>query len=677
MIHKPGQQSIHRASLIWLLMTQIAVAIPFLDDLPSWLFPMLMVSAGWRFWIVRGHWQKTGWQLKILAIAIGVVGIAISGVPPISLEAVNSLLLLAYLLKNLELSSRRDGMVVVYTGYFLVCTQFLYSQSILSTLYGLILLVLLTASLISLQQTHSRPVREQLKLSLTMLGLCLPLMFVVYLLFPRLPALWNVPMPNSAKTGVSDEITPGDIAELARSDELAFRATFDGQPPKPSERYWRGIVLNYFDGKTWRQQPEDGWSLGTVNSRLKPEHSDIEFGARSLSYSVIYQTSYQPWLFTLTPSTQQANGDAIGLNDYRWVSKIPIAAPTRFEFTTYPDAVIGRHISSYQKSLALALPANSNPRSREFARRQRLLASSDEAYVYDIARWFFQEQFYYTLKPPVLGNGDTVDRFLFETRAGFCSHFASAYTFLMRAAGIPARMVAGYQGGEWNAEGGYIAVHQYDAHAWVEVWLEDKGWVRMDPTAYVAPNRVERNLRSAISADESNLVAGSYRANFKFLNDLRLQMDALQYAWQVWVINFDMEDQSKVLSFILGDISIYKTMLFTITVMVVLGAVWGWSLGLFSVRKRANPYYLQLNILLNMMVGQGITVSSGAGPGQLISELDGQHFNGKDAVLTYLDALNQQLYTNTQDRELKQKFRAAKRALSWKRFRLKPGNKKS
>ncbi|WP_428244281.1 transglutaminaseTgpA domain-containing protein [Gynuella sp.] len=667
---KPGQQSIHRASLIWLLLTQIAVAVSFLDDLPSWLFPMLIVTAGWRLWIVRGHWQKTGWQLKTLAISIGVTGVALSGVPPISLEAVNSLLMLAYLLKNLELSSRRDGMVVVYTGYFLVCTQFLYSQSILITLYSLVLLIVLTAGLISLQQTHSRPVREQLKLSLNMLGLCLPLMLVVYLLFPRLPALWSVPMPDSAKTGVSDEVTPGDIANLARSDELAFRATFQGNPPRASERYWRGIVLNYFDGKTWRQGREGDWARTSFRTRSSVPQ-DIEYGSRSLSYSVIYQTSYQPWLFTLTPSAN-ISGDAVGLEDYRWVNRMPISAPTRFEFEAYPDAVIGKHLNRVERSRALMLPEDGNPQSREFARRQRALAGSDEAYVHNVARWFFQEQFYYTLQPPLLGDTDTIDRFLFESQAGFCAHFASAYTFLMRAVGIPARMVAGYQGGEWNADAKYIAVRQYDAHAWVEVWLEDKGWVRMDPTAYVAPNRVEQNLRSAISINDSQLMAGNFQNRFKWLNRLRQQMDAMQYAWQVWVLDFDMEDQSMMLSMILGDINVYKTVLFSVVVMVVIGTVWGWSLGLFTGRRKTNPYYLQLHQLIEMLLDRGISVSRGAGPGQLHDELNQQTFKGKQSVLDYLLALNQQLYTNEPDPQLRRKFRHARQALvKWKRFRRK------
>lgn len=645
---KLTQNQITRASLIWLLVSQILVILPFLFHLPIWLLPLMILSAAWRLRAIRGHWQPPGKVTKLFAVLLGVAGLFVSGLSVLSLEAAAALLMLGFALKNLELNRRRDGLLVVFIGYFLIATLFLFDQTILITLYGIFLLAVLTGALISLHQARSHNIRSNLKLASVMLLQCLPLMLVCYLFFPRLPPLWSVPSPAGAKTGVSDEITPGDIANLAQSDELAFKASFDGEVPPQSELYWRGLLLNHFDGKTWRQNApnENGrrWlSYWPGAARGEPNYQTTEPGQK---YSIIYEATQQHWFFTLTPS-RVMSGEGIAGYDFRVYSRVPISAVTPMQLEYFPNSQLDLSLPDWIRRQALQLPQGQNLRAQALASRERQLAGSDLQYALNMLQWFKQEDFRYTLSPPTLGDDNTIDRFLFESRLGFCSHFASAYTNLMRMVGIPARIVAGYQGGEWNERGQFITVRQFDAHAWVEIWLSGAGWVKVDPTAVVAPNRIELNLREAVREENTFLRdAGLGALKFSVFNNLRLRLEAVQYQWQNWVLNYDNEDQTAILSRLLGKVTIGRVVTAVVMAMIVIALFWVWMLGLHRKSQRDSEIRRQMQQLVSRLQKAGVPVSMSMSPTGIIQILPKGSQPWISAVENYLQQVNQYLYAN-------------------------------
>jgi len=464
--------------------------------------------------VLKGHSAQPKVMVRMLVIALGVAGVLLSGMTLLSLDTMVSLLLLGFAFKSLEAIRQRDALVVVFIGYFLIAISFLFSQSIAAGAYGVLSLIILTGALIANQQSPAQQVsqystRSSLRMASMMLFQSLPLMVLVFILMPRFSPLWSIPgFESHAKTGVTDRMTPGDIANLSKSDELAFRASFTGRQPLPDELYWRGLVLNHFDGKSWQQLPED-YDTTELKSQLLYNmawnDANVEVSGEPFRYEVIYEKTGQPWLFTLTPTTK-VDGKTIKFGDYRVMSRGDVQSPLMVNAESYPDSKRDLELSDYARSLALQLPASGNEKTREFARSLRADSMSDSHYIENVLNRFTDQSYFYTLRPPLLGDNDTIDKFLFETQKGFCSHYSGSFVFMMRAAGIPARIVVGYLGGKWSAEGDYLAVRQYDAHAWTEVWLKGEGWRRVDPTSYVAPSRVEGGLEAAVEYEGSFLV---------------------------------------------------------------------------------------------------------------------------------------------------------------------------
>lgn len=579
----PQNNSITYAGMFWLLAAQLVVILPLAMYLPMWLLPVLVFSAAWRFRVMKGYMQKPGMLSKFLVGALGIVSLASSGLQHLSLDMMASLLVLGFVFKSLEVFTRRDAMVVILTGYLLIGVQFLYSQSMLSALYGVASLVLLTSALIAIQSNHSR-INDNLKMAGLMLLLCLPLMVTLFVFTPRISPLWTLNLASShAKTGMTDRMTPGDIAHLSQSDDLAFRVTFEGQRPEQNQLYWRGLVLQHFDGKTWTQFAED-LSPEQVKERLHTYELAIK---RSLvkqgygrQYEVIYEKSAQPWLFALAPVVD-IQGEAFFGSDYRIMAREDVIEPLLVKILSYPDALKELMLADMDRRATLQLPEKKNPRTHAMAERLYREAGSVEAYIQKVLALYRDQGFYYTLRPEVLSDKDSIDAFLFDSKRGFCAHYAGSFVYLMRAVGIPARVVAGYQGGEWNEKGNYLAVHQYDAHAWSEVWIKEKGWVRFDPTTMVAPERVEKNLETAVQAEgsflESQVLAP---AKHKWLDGLRQQLDASQYAWRRFVIGYDKDTQSEMMQRLFGEYSLTKIAMTVGAIIVGLMAFWFLFLGL-------------------------------------------------------------------------------------------------
>ncbi len=548
---------IPRNSLAWLLCAQIAVILPHVGRLPIWVTVVSAACIVWRVMVYRGHWRFPGkWVCGLLVVA-GFLGVPIGYRTILGLEPAIALLVVAYVLKLLEMHRQRDAYVVILLGYFVAMCQFLFQQSIPWTIYVLASVMMISAGLIGLNQTqtHTRPLWTLRKAG-ALTAQSLPLMLVLFVLFPRIPPLWTVPtQTQTARSGMSDEVSPGDIASLATSSELAFNVTFEGNPPPQSSLYWRGLTLGDFDGETWRQDRIMWRAAYRVDRDIPPWAEQVERRGRVFNYDVIMEPTQQNWMFTLTMPDLPTDTDIAMGPDYRWVRIEPVRSKFRYQVTSTLNFRTEPILANFWRYRMTRLPEEGNPRARALATELRSRVGSDADYVDEVMRYFYAGDFNYTLQPPLLGD-NKVDDFLFETRRGFCEHFASSYAFLMRAANIPARLVVGYHGGEYNDIADYFSVYQYDAHAWVEVWLEGRGWVRVDPTTSVAPNRLEQGLQAAVEAEETFLLDSPFslfaRQNL-ILAEIRLQISALTYYWDTWVVGYTPEVQQDLLRDYLGD----------------------------------------------------------------------------------------------------------------------------
>ncbi|OHC31690.1 MAG: transglutaminase [Pseudomonadales bacterium RIFCSPLOWO2_12_59_9] len=539
--HSALQPPIPRISLTWLLVAQALVILPHIGHLPLWVLAMWLFCAGWRVQIFRmragypNAWAKAG-----LMLAAGA-GVLLSRGSLIGLDAGVVLLIAAFVLKLVELRTQRDALVLIFLGFFCVVTAYLFDDSLSAAAFSALPISALLAALIGLQQSHlaMRP-WPTLRLALVMLAQALPLMLLLFVFFPRLAPLWSLPNPsNQARTGLSDSMTPADIAELSKSAELVFRATFDGPLPARNQLYWRALTFEQFDGRRWSQ--------ASVGQLLAPP--SLRKSGQSLSYSIIMQPSGQNWLFALDVA-QSSAPDIQQMSDFSLQRKLPVEQTLQYAVNSWPTALRAPDALSASLAHDLQLPAGGDPRSRAWAAELRALYPSNAALVQQVLTHFNREPFGYTLKPPPVGI-DSIDEFLFRTRRGFCAHYAGAMTFVLRAAGIPARVVAGYQGGELNPAGRFLTVRQFDAHAWVEYWQAGQGWISADPTFQVAPERIEQGLEQAVSAEQSFLADSPlsllrYR-NIGWLNTVRQGWDNLNYGWQRWVLGYQGEQQLQLL----------------------------------------------------------------------------------------------------------------------------------
>lgn len=522
-------------NLSWLLISLTLAAAPHLERLPLWVGPLCLALGLWRVAIERrASGMPNKWLLTALAMA-AAAGVLFHYHTLFGRDAGVTLLILMIAFKFMEMKALRDTMILVFLGYFLVATNFLYTQSIPTAVYLLLVVLVTTATMIAYSDLNQGlATRRRLRLAGIMLAQAIPLMLVLFVFFPRVGPLWGLPKDAfSGVTGLSGTMSPGTISQLIRSDEIAFRVTFDGPPPKKSQRYWRGPVLWDYDGSTWATLGKAPMVPARVTRLGTP-----------LNYTVTLEPHDRRWLFALDlPATQPPSSSAG--SDLQLMFNSPIRQRLRYELTSYPEYRFGDELDDEQWERALRLPDQNSPQARKLAAGWRATLKNPRAIVRQALAMFREEAFFYTLRPPLLGE-QAVDDFLFSTRRGFCEHYSSAFVFLMRAAGIPARVVTGYQGGEPNPLGNYMIVRQSDAHAWAEVWLEKEGWVRIDPTAAVAPLRIESGIATALPGAE--LPPALARLDAEWLRRARLSWDLLNNNWNQWVLGYNQERQLRFLS---------------------------------------------------------------------------------------------------------------------------------
>ncbi|MGQ7958204.1 transglutaminase TgpA family protein [Pseudomonas sp. SP16.1] len=532
---------IPRIALTWLLVAQALVILPHLVHLPSWMIALWLGAAAWRVQIFRMRARYPNGWIKGALMLLVLAGVLLSRGTLVGLDAAVVLLVATFVLKLVEMRSRRDALVLIFLGFFCVTAAYLFDDGILAALYSLLPVSALLAALVGLQHSGfaERP-WPTLRLAGGLLLQAAPLMLLLFLFFPRMGPLWSLPMPSDkGVTGLSDSMAPGEIAELSRSSALAFRASFEGSIPERDTLYWRALTLERFDGRRWSQSAR-------AELPVAPQWRRV---GEPLDYSIVMQPSGKPWLFTLDVGVTALEGSRM-MSDFRWQRRRPVDRSLLYQVRSWPQALREADAPPQTMLRALQLPAQGNARSRAWAAELQREYPQADALVSALLQHFNREPFVYTLRPQPLGP-DGIDEFLFDTLRGFCAHYAGAMTFVLRAAGIPARVVTGYQGGELNPRGNYIQVRQFDAHAWVEYWQPGQGWRSVDPTYQVAPQRIEQGLEEALGEEEGFLDDQPFSPlryrQLTWLNQLRLGWDNLNYGWQRWVLGYQGEQQLQLL----------------------------------------------------------------------------------------------------------------------------------
>ncbi len=529
----PARQALDRQATPWLFASALVTIAPHVLHQAYWLSALAGLL---MFWAIRLWWKDERlpgrWVLFLLVI-VGCSGILIEFRSLFGRDAGVAMLVVFMAMKLLELKSQRDAVVVVVLGYFLLLTHYFYSQSIPTGLWLLFALWLVTATLIRLHGGPASTTRASLRYAASLCLQAIPFMLVLYLLFPRISGpLWGLPSDaHAGMTGLSDTMSPGSISRLAQSADIAFRARFSTTPPAKQKLYWRGPVMEQFDGTTWRLHDNRGTS------------PQLETLSAPFRYVMTLEPHNQRWILALDAPVQLPEG-LNASNVLAVTQRLPVTERRRYELAASLDYRFNVDEDPRALSRNLALPPGVNPQARALAERWRNSDHRPSAIIGQ-AQALFAAEFTYTLQPPLLGQNG-IDEFLFKTRRGFCEHYAGAFVFLMRAAGIPARVVSGYQGGEFNPLDGYLVIRQSDAHAWAEVWLEGQGWVRVDPTASVSPTRIETGIADALPFGEPLPALVQWRADW--LRTLRYRWEAVNNAWNQHILGYDPQRQRELLS---------------------------------------------------------------------------------------------------------------------------------
>lgn len=577
-----------------LLLVIILQLISHSDHLPIWLIVFTLFICVYRFIAYKRNSPPVSTFVKTcLTLASCAVFVA-HYKTNFSVEMAGAFLFLTAVLKFLEIKADKELFTSIFTMLYLSCVSFLFSQGVFHMLLQLLLIavcfyVLLSQNIGAEFSLGKRGISTLGKMLFKLMAVSIPLVIVLFLFFPRIAPLWHMPFKTQqGKTGISNVMSPGDIASLTKSSEVAFRADFSGVVPAKSNLYWRGLVLDEFDGREWRQSIE---YYPVSRYKIDPGQLYSHDGA---TYQVMLEPHQNRWAFALD------DGQPLSSNLLRGEMGL---------FSLKNDAIQAtRYKLSYQESLGIAvgsLPflselkgvdrirtpvvqdlqrpgASSNPRTQQYIAQMKARYPEPEALFRALMENFAKQNFYYTLKPETTGE-HFVDEFMFDTKTGFCAHYAGSLAYMLRLANIPARVVIGYQGGELRDNGKYMVVHQYDAHAWVEVYIVGKGWFRADPTSMVAPERILDGGADAFREKEGFLEdsplssVGQQLALVKWVGQY---VDKMSYGWQKWVVNYNQGEHKKFVSSVLGEyslLSVASLFAYVLVAIFILFTIYLWG----------------------------------------------------------------------------------------------------
>lgn len=543
--------NIDKKILLFLLTAIGLIVLPHIENLPPTVFGYFYLMLSWRTVCI---WKPDWLPKKLMLLLLTVIGMAIlynlhHGL--FGRDAGTRLFVTALGLKLLEIKTERDLYLITFLAFVVATSLFLFQQSILMAAYILLVCCVLLGTLVTINSNVPNTT-QALKSAAKIVAQAIPMTIVLFILFPRVeaPKWMYFKDTHQARTGLSDNIELGTISNLALSDELVFRVQFTGNIPPPAQRYWRGPVLTHTDGKHWTQSRLSGQDRLLENPK---------FTGNLYQYTLLMEPSDKNWVFGLELAADFA-APLRRNNQYQLITSANPDKRSEYHINSYPAYNTGA-INAVEIQDATQLPGPVTDNINQLVQSLHGFDSQPDDYIKQVLNHFKTEDFYYTLSPPLL-NDKPIEEFLLETHRGFCEHYATAFVYLMRVAHIPARVVTGYQGGELNKVGNFLDIRQAYAHAWAEVWLEQRGWVRVDPTAAIAPERIEQNINidQQLADGIISFTPNSASAAVDWLKNARQLWGNVDYQWQRWVINYDNKNQSQFLSSL--GVSDLKTMVY-------------------------------------------------------------------------------------------------------------------
>ena len=597
-----NQSALTLANITWLLAAMAFVIAPHVLRMPIWVTTVCVAAGAWRWWVARHALRVPPWWIMGLIAMAVAIGARMEYGRWFGREVGVALLIIMLCLKILEMRMKRDAMIPIFMGFFLAITNFMYSQTILMGVYMFICVWIFISALIGFNRINTEATLKQRVVPAGWLLLqAIPMMLVLFFLFPRLSgALWSMPQDERSQTGLSDSMSPGDISKLSVSEAIAFRVEFDGPVPQTEDLYWRGPVLGEQDGRAWRMYP--------VASRVKLDY--VPQGP-PIRYTVTLQPHNKLWLFALDLPAA-APDDAYFLGDFQMRSRTPVTNLKAYAITSHLRYKVGTESGSKELQPYLNYDTRLNPRAIAYGKKLRQDFPDQKALVETLLTRYNKE-FDYTLEPPRLG-ANPVDEFFFDTKKGFCEHYAGSFVLLLRAAGIPARVVTGYQGGEVNPITRQLVVRQAEAHAWSEVWFADLGWVRVDPTFAVSPLRINRGMSEAFGPIGviNNLISAD---KLGLLRQIAFSWDAMNTQWNRWVVGFSQDRQRDFLEGLgMRDVDWRSIATWLIAGVLATGGVAGLFLYMRALQTQKDPIVAAYERLCKKLAQTGIKRAAHEGP---------------------------------------------------------------
>lgn len=623
---------------LFMLLVIAWVLVPQVNHLPVWCSLLAAGALFWRGWLAwHNQPLPSRWWLRGLLL-LTIMATLWTHKTILGRDAGVTLIAVLLALKTLELRARRDAFVVFFLSFFMMLTNFFYSQSLLTAMAMLIALLGLLTALVNAHMPVGKPALSQAaRMAGAMALLGAPVMLVLFVLFPRMAPLWGLPSDSmSGRSGLSASMQVGNIASLALDDSIAMLIRFNGDTPRQSDLYFRGPVLSMFDGQSWQ----------VLNSGLPARMhlpADVQVRGPAVNYQVTLKPNNHPWLLALdaTPAKPILNGYEVRMsNELQWLADRPIADLVRYTVQSFPEFSHGP--TSYRAGLQdyLNLPTGFNPRTLQLATELRRQIGGAEgansALVAAVMARLRTGGYTYTLEPGVYGR-HSADEFWFDRKEGFCEHMASSFVILMRALGIPARIVTGYQGGERNVVDGYWVVRQSDAHAWAEVWLAGQGWLRVDPTSAVAPGRTGAAQRlQAPRGAIANALLGNGAPQFAL--NLRAYWEAVNNGWNQWILNYTQDRQLRLLENIGFESPSWEDLIYLLTGIVVLVSLFGAAWAQWE-RRRQDPWLRLLERAATRLKKAGIETAPHSSPRHIAEQLSRQLGGAHPSVLALRDWL--------------------------------------
>ncbi len=543
--------------IVAIAFAQQAALLPLYFFIPIWICVLNLICVALVVVPIlvdsnKRQYFKVALWLKVLITIVAVLAVLLSFKSFSGRDAGVALIAVMYGLKILETRKVRDANLLLSLGFFILVSGFLFSQKPWIAFYQVVPVLAILNALVIINSIPKNPLeykkenktlvfKNVFKKLTQYLILALPIMVILFVFFPRLSnPLWRMPGGSNATTGVSDSMTPGDISALKLSDEIAFRAQFFGREPNANQLYWRVLILDEYDGVTWTRQDSTPISDTSFLKQSDKDSADV------FDYTITLEATSQKFLTTLDRPIVIPNNARL-LSDFVLYANSRINDRTRYQLKSLPSLALDLNLSDKQKAAMRSVPESANPKSLQWAKNHRQLFTNDWDYILDILTKINQQEYFYTLTPPIMDE-DMVDSFWFDHKKGFCEHYAGALVYLARAANIPARVVIGYQGGEKNPLSDYWIIRNSNAHAWTEIWIEGRGWVRVDPTSAIAPHRVENILMSDYRQRESlfdNFDFVQLEA-VSFLKQLGYWQDQFNAGWNDWILDYNDQSQKNL-----------------------------------------------------------------------------------------------------------------------------------